>query len=85
MNGLMAVMASAIRPLRSRRRTAQRGKPMSQSQRWGKVVTIMPVPQGDITTSEILVPEVVPLDEAIAEADAEEAVEEYLPDEVVEE
>ncbi len=33
----------------------------------------MPVPQGDITTSEILVPEVVPLDEAIAEADAEEA------------
>jgi hypothetical protein len=58
---------------------------MSQSQRWGKVVTIMPVPQGDITTSEILVPEVVPLDEAIVEADAEEAVEEYLPDEIVEE
>jgi hypothetical protein len=84
MNGLMAVMASAIRPLRSRRRTAQRGKPMSQSQRWGKVVTIMPVPQGDITTSEILVPEVVPVEEAIKEADAEEAVEEYLPDEEVE-
>jgi hypothetical protein len=58
---------------------------MSQSQRWGKVVTIMPVPQGDITTSEILVPEVVPLDEAIAEADAESAVEEYLLDELVEE
>jgi hypothetical protein len=58
---------------------------MSQSQRWGKVVTIMPVPQGDITTSEILVPEVVPVDEAIVAADAEEAVEEYLPDEVVEE
>jgi len=42
----------------------------------------MPVPEGDITTSEILVPEVVQdpvqvLDEAIAEADAEEAVEEY--------
>jgi len=37
----------------------------------------MPVPQGDITTTEILVPEVVPLDEAIAEADAEEAIEEY--------
>jgi hypothetical protein len=44
-----------------------------------------PVPEGDITTSEILVPEVVqdpvqvdlPLDEAIAEADKEEAVEEY--------
>ena len=36
----------------------------------------MPVPEGELTTSEILVPEVVPLDEAIAEADAEEAVEE---------
>jgi hypothetical protein len=58
---------------------------MSQSQRWGKVVTIMPVPEGELTTSEILVPEVVPLDEAIAEADAEEATEEYALDEVVEE
>ena len=71
-------MAATIRPLRRRRRTAQRGKSMSQSQRWGKVVITMPVPQGDITTSEILVPEVVPLDEAIAEADAEEATEEYV-------
>jgi hypothetical protein len=44
----------------------------------------MAVPQGSITTSEILVPEVVPVDEAIAEADAEEATEEYQPDEVVE-
>jgi hypothetical protein len=51
---------------------------MSQSQRWGKVVITMPVPQGDITTSEILVPEVVPLDEAIKEADSEESVEEYV-------
>jgi len=32
---------------------------MSQSQRWGKVVTTMPVPGGEITTTEILVPEVV--------------------------
>ena len=38
----------------------------------------MPVPQGDITTSEILIPD------AIVEADAEEAVEEYLPEEEVE-
>jgi hypothetical protein len=43
---------------------------------------IMAIPQGDITTSEILVPEVVQdpvqvLDEAITEADKEEAVEEY--------
>ena len=47
-------MASTIRPLRQRRRTAQRGKSMSQSQRWGKVVTTMPVPEGEITTSDIL-------------------------------
>jgi hypothetical protein len=37
----------------------------------------MPVPQGDITTTEILVPEVAPLEEAIIAADAEEATEEY--------
>jgi hypothetical protein len=49
-------MAVAIKPLRRRRRTTQRGKPMSQSQRWGKVVITMPVPEGNITTSEILVP-----------------------------
>lgn len=41
---------------------------------------IMPVPQGNITTSEIL----VPVEEAIVAADAEEATEEYQPDEVVE-
>ena len=56
-------MAIAIKPLRRRRRTTQRGKSMSQSQRWGKVVTTMPVPEGDITTTEILVPEVVPVEE----------------------
>ena len=45
-------MAVANRPLKRRRRTAQRGKPMTQSQRWGKVVTTMtPVPQGIISTS----------------------------------
>ena len=54
-------MAIAIKPLRRRRRTTQRGKSMSQSQRWGKVVTTMPVPGGEITTTEILVPEVVPV------------------------
>ena len=61
-----AVMAVAIKPLRRRRRTAQRGKSLSQSQRWGKVVTTMPVPEGNITTSEILVPvveEVSPVEE----------------------
>ena len=71
-----AVVAIAIKPLRRRRRTAQRGKPMSQSQRWGKVETMTPVPEGQITTSEILIPDAV--EEAIVEADAEEAVEEYV-------
>ena len=46
-----------------------------------------PVPQGDITTSEILVPEVVQdpvqdLDEAIVAADAEEAVDDFDPEQV---
>jgi hypothetical protein len=47
----------------------------------------MPVPEGEITTSEILVPEVVPLEETIKllRSDAESAVEEYLLDEIVEE
>jgi hypothetical protein len=90
------IMAVANRPLKHRRRTAQRGKPMSQSQRWGKVtVTTMPIPGGEITSTETwglvppteeVVPDLVPVtDEAILAADAEEAVEEYLPDEVVEE
>ena len=65
-------MAVAIKPLRRRRRTAQRGKPMSQSQRWGKVVTTMPVPGGEITTSEILVPKV----EEVVEVSTTEEVEE---------
>jgi hypothetical protein len=66
------VMAIAIKPLRRRRRTTQRGKSMSQSQRWGKVVTTMPVPGGEITTTEILIPEVA--EELDAATDAEEAV-----------
>ncbi len=60
-------MAVAIKPLRRRRRTAQRGKPMSQSQRWGKVVITMPVPEGNITTSEILVPVVEEVVEEVKE------------------
>jgi len=80
-------MAATIRPLGQRRRTAQRGKPMSQSQRWGKVVTMMPIPQGEITTSEILVPKSAEeldavIDAAIAAADAESAVEEYIVEKV---
>ena len=65
-------MAVAIKPLRRRRRTAQRGKPMSQSQRWGKVVTTMPVPEGNITTSEILVPVVEEVVEVVEETTEEE-------------
>jgi hypothetical protein len=41
---------------------------------------MMPIPQGEITTSKILVPEV--LEEAIKEADAESAVEEYIVEKV---
>ena len=63
-------MAVAIKPLRRRRRTAQRGKSMSQSQRWGKVVTTMPVPGGEITTSEILKPVVEEYNEDVAAYEA---------------
>ena len=63
-------MAVAIKPLRRRRRTAQRGKSISQSQRWGKVVTTMPVPGGEITTSEILKPVVEEYNEDVAAYDA---------------
>ncbi len=69
-------MAVAIKPLRRRRRTAQRGKPMSQSQRWGKVVTTMPVPEGVITTTEILVPVV----EEVVEVSTTEEDEDDLPE-----
>jgi hypothetical protein len=65
------VMAVAIKPLRHRRRTAQRGKSLSQSQRWGKVVTTMPVPGGEITTTEILVPVVEEVVEEVEETKAE--------------
>jgi len=74
-------MAVAIRTLRRRRRTAQRGKPMSQSQRWGKVVTTMPVPEGIITTSEILQPvqeEVVEVSTTEEDEDDETLVGEYI-------
>ena len=64
-------MAVAVKPLRRRRRTAQRGKSISQSQRWGKVVTTMPVPGGEITTSEILVPKVEEVVEETEETEAE--------------
>ena len=69
-------MAVVNKPLRRRRRTTQRGKSMSQSQRWGKVVTTMPVPEGNISTSAVWSEEVI--EEAIVEADAEEATEEYV-------
>ena len=70
---MKALVSSTIRPLKNRRRTAQRGKPITQSQRWGKVVTTMAVPNGAITTSEILVPEVAPVvEEVVEEVDAEE-------------
>ena len=72
-------MAVANRPLKRRRRTAQRGKPMTQSQRWGKVVTTMaPTPNGDISTSQIwseAPAEEVELAEAVLKLDDEKLVE----------
>jgi hypothetical protein len=55
---------------------------MTQSQRWGKVVTTMPVPEGIISTSTGPVdPNDAVLDAVIAEAVEEIATEEYLPEE----
>ena len=68
-------MALVIRPLRQRRRTTQRGKPMKQSQRWGKVKTMTPQPEGIISTSTGPVNPDAELDAAILEADAEEVIE----------
>jgi hypothetical protein len=45
---------------------------MNQSQRWGKVVTTMPVPGGEITTSEILKPVVEEVVEVSTTEEAEE-------------
>jgi len=46
-------MASTIKPLKRWKKTAWKKKYLTQSQRWGKViVTKMPVPQGQITSSE---------------------------------
>ena len=79
-------MAVAIRPLHRRRRTTQRGKPMTQSQRWGKVVVTMPVPQGVISTStgpvdpEEPVQEVVPVVEELVEEELPEAEADDLPE-----
>jgi len=67
-------MAVAIRSLHRRRRTAQRGKPMSQSQRWGKVTTTMPVPHGVISTST------GPAESTEVPVEVTELVEEVLPE-----
>ena len=66
-------MAIANRPLRRRRRTAQRGKPMTQSQRWGKVTIMTPIPGGEITSTE-----------SWGTAPVEPTVEEETEDEVAE-
>ncbi len=65
-------MAVAIKPLRRRRRTAQRGKSMSQSQRWGKVVTTMPVPGGEITSTELWQAPVETVEEVVEDSTTEE-------------
>jgi len=73
-------MAVVIKSLQRRRRTAQRGKSMTQSQRWGKVVTIMgPIPGGIISTSTGPVDPEVEVEEEAVEV-VEEEVEEELPE-----
>jgi hypothetical protein len=47
----------------------------------GKGESIMPVPEGVITGTDTWTEPVVELDEAIAEADAEEATTEYVEEE----
>lgn len=65
-------MATVIKPIKRYKRTSWRKKYLTQSQRWGKVViTKMPIPQGDITTSEILNPE-PPLPEDPTETELKE-------------
>ena len=44
-----------------------------------------PIPGGDITSTETWTEVPVVTDEAIVEADAEEAVEEYIPDSALKE
>ena len=67
-------MAVAIRTLSRRRRTTQRGKPMSQSQRWGKVTIMTPVPEGIISTST------GPAESTQVVEEVTELVEEALPE-----
>ena len=69
-------MPTVIKPIRKNRRTAWRKKYLTQSQRWGKVVITMPVPEGNITTSEILVPVV----EEVVEVSTTEEAEDDLPE-----
>ena len=66
-------MASAIKPLKQWKKTAWRKKYPTQSQRWGKVtVTKMPVPQGQITSSEIFTTPEVKEEPKVEEAVVEE-------------
>jgi hypothetical protein len=42
--------------------------------------TIMPVPQGNITTTEILVPEVVQVEEVVEDSTTLEEADDSIPD-----
>ena len=66
-------MASAIKPLKQWKKTAWRKKYPTQSLSGGKVtVTKMPVPQGQITSSEIFTTPEVKEEPKVEEAVVEE-------------
>ena len=74
-------MPSILKPLTKIKKSKFKKKYLASNERWGEVVTTykenkMPVPEGEITTSEILVPETA--DDFDIELELDEAVENDL-------
>ncbi len=74
-------MPSIIKPLTKIKKSKFKKNYLASNKRWGNVVTTykenkMPVPEGEITTSEILVPETA--DDFDIELELDETVEEEL-------
>jgi len=61
-------MPSIIKPLTKIKKSKFKKKYLTSNKRWGEVITTykenkMPVPEGEITTTDILVPEVEEVEE----------------------
>ena len=74
-------MPSVIQPLKKLKKSKFKKKYLASNKRWSSVVITykenkMPVPEGEITTSEILVPETA--DDFDIELELDEAVENDL-------